>query len=296
MTARATSRGLDRAAAGAGVVPLSIAAAPTARPPRPADLKYREPSRGRLDPVRLRVKRALAYASDRRWLGLTPFQTHVVICGFPRSGSTLLLLMAETAYPEAKTYREEKTGIKAARELWAGRTALMITKRPNDVFFVDEIREFYRSRRAHARFVLCARDPRAVLTSVHNSQEGYYVSPERWRAMYAHIVYVRHAPDVLTVEFNDLVREPARVQAALGAFIGWDASVPFDQFHASVPRGFDTLALNGVRPLDPSTIDKWRAPVHRERIRAMLSALPELPEVLIREGYEPDDAWLSAYA
>lgn len=266
------------------------------RPPKPGDLKYREPTPGRLDPLRRTLKHAIGYASDRRWFRLTPFETHVVICGFPRSGSTLLLLMAETAYPGAKTYREEKTGIKAAREFWAGRAPLMITKRPNDVFFVDEIREFYRGRRARARFVLCARDPRAVLTSFHNAKDGYYVSPERWKAMYEHFEYVRRAPDVLTVEFNDLVREPARVQASLGAFIGWDAAVPFEQFHASVPAGFDTLALNGVRPLDPAAIDKWRAPRHRERIRAMLDALPELPRILVDEGYEPDTSWIEGYA
>jgi hypothetical protein len=265
------------------------------RPPRPTDLKYRDPKPGLLDPFRHRAKRAMAVASDRGWFGLTPLTTHVVICGFPRSGSTLLLLMAETAFPQAKVFHEEKTGIKAAQQFWPGRQALMITKRPNDVFFVDEIRDFYRGRGTQVRFVLCARDPRAVLTSVHEKQSGYYVSPERWRSMDAHFQYVRRAPDVLTVDFNELVRQPLVVQERLTSFIGWRAASRFDQFQRAVPSSFDTQALNGVRPLDLSAIDRWKAPEHRERIRAMLHALPELPPVLIEMGYEPDSHWLTDY-
>ena len=265
------------------------------RPPRPSDLKGKEPSPGLLHPLHRGAKRAAVLASERGWFGLTPLSTHVVICGFPRSGSTLLLLMAETAFPEAKVFHEEKTGLKAAQQFWPGRQPLMITKRPNDVFFVDEIREFYCDRGTQVRFVLCARDPRAVLTSVHERQPGYYVSPARWRAMYAHFLYVRPAADVLTVEFNDLVRTPQAVQERLAKFIGWRAASRFDEFTAAVPAGFDTRALNGVRPVDPSTIDKWRAPEHRERIRAMLQELPELPSVLIELGYETDTSWTDEY-
>ncbi len=265
------------------------------RPPVPSDLKVKAETPGLLAPVKRQVKELVVQASERRWLGLTPLQTHVVICGYPRSGSTLLLLMAETAFPYARTYRQEKTGLKAAKQFWPGRARLMITKRPNDIFFADEIREFYAGRQTQVRFVLCARDPRAVLTSVHGSREGYYVSPERWSAMHEHFQYVRQFPDVLTVEFNDLVRQPVVVQEQLTRFIGWEAAARFDQFHTTVPEGFDTLALNGVRPLDPAAIDKWRAPKHRERIREMLQALPHLPETLISLGYEKDAAWTADY-
>jgi hypothetical protein len=265
------------------------------RPPRPAFLKVKQQTPGLLDPLRRRAKRAAVLASDRGWFGLNPLKTHVVICGFPRSGSTLLLLMAETAVPAAKVFHEEKTGLKAAHQFWPGRQPLMITKRPNDVFFADEIRDFYRGRGTQVRFVLCARDPRAVLTSVHERQPGYYVSPARWRAIYAHFVYVRPATDVLTVEFNDLVRTPQVVQERLAAFIGWRAACRFEEFADAVPTSFDTRALNGVRPLDPSAIDRWKAPEHQERIRAMLQELPELPSVLIELGYESDTSWTDPY-
>jgi len=265
------------------------------RPPLPADLKYRADTPGVVELTRRGLKRVLAQASDRAWLGLTPLRTHVVICGFPRSGSTLLLLMAETAFPHARTYHQEKTGIKAARQFWPGRASLMITKRPNDIFWVDEIRGFYRARQTAVRFIVTARDPRAVLTSTHEEQAGYYVTPERWRAMFAHFEYVRRAPDVLTVDFNDLVRQPQTVQERLTTFIGWEAAASFEQFHARIPTDFDTAALNGVRPLDPRVIDRWKGPQHRERVRQILQALPELPEVLMDLGYEDDTSWTEAY-
>jgi len=266
-----------------------------ARPARPADLKWKPEPPGPLEPLRRGLKRLVVHASDRRWLGLTPLQTHVIICGFPRSGSTLLLLMAETSCPHAKTFHQEKTGLKAARQFWPGRHPLMITKRPNDVFWVDEIREFYQSRAARPLFIFCARDPRAVLTSFHDSQSGYYVSPERWKAMYDHFQYVRRYPDVLTVEFSDLIRKPAKVQERLTAFIGWRPITEFDRYLTAVPPGFDTLALNGVRPLDPAAIEKWKAPKHRDRMQQILKALPQLPDILIEQGYERDTSWTEAY-
>jgi hypothetical protein len=62
-----------------------------------------------------------------------------------------------------------------------------------------------------------------------------------------------------------------------------------------VPKGFETAALNGIRPIDTASLDKWRDPQHHERIRAVLREIPDLPSVLVDEGYEPDDSWLAGY-
>ena len=61
--------------------------------------------------------RQLALQVLERTPGNCPLQTHVVMCGFPRSGSTLLQLVAEACYPQARAYREEKSGLNAAKEL-----------------------------------------------------------------------------------------------------------------------------------------------------------------------------------
>jgi hypothetical protein len=246
-------------------------------------------------PVRRAAKTMLASASDRGWFGLTPLDTHVVICGFPRSGTTLLLLIAEASYPHAKTFHRERFALRAAADHWLGRHSLMFTKKPDDIYWIDEIRECYQSKRTRTRFITCVRDPRAVLTSIHARQEGYYVTPERWRSIYDHFRYAQQFDDVMTVRFEDLVREPIAVQRRASEFIGSIPERPFDQFHDAVPSEFRTLALSGVRPLEADAIDKWKAPQHRQRIRMLVEEMPELPRALVDLGYEQDHSWTTLY-
>src|SRR5687767_14328183 len=83
-------------------------------------------------PLRKWVRHCILDLIDRGNLGLRPLETHVVICGFPRSGSTLLLLMAEACFARAKTFHRERSALSAARTVWRNHS-LMITKNPNDI-------------------------------------------------------------------------------------------------------------------------------------------------------------------
>ena len=85
------------------------------------------------------------------------------------------------------------------------------------------------------------------------------------------------------------------VQERLSTFIGFPPALSFDQYLSAGPRDFDTTALNGVRPLDKSSLEKWRAPKHRPRIQQLLAELPELPQRLIELGYEADTTWTHEY-
>ena len=51
---------------------------------------------------------------DTGWLGLTPLRTHIVVCGLPRSGTTMLQLMLESALPDARRFGCEVSGWRAA--------------------------------------------------------------------------------------------------------------------------------------------------------------------------------------
>lgn len=268
---------------------------PSIPPGKPAFLKQRPEVPRLLTPLRRRLRDVYVEASDRGWFGLTPVETHVVICGFPRSGTTLLQLMVETSTPEAKAFGNERSGMAVARYTWPGRHRVLISKKPDDIFRVSELRDYYRGRRTRARFILSVRDPRAVLTSVHVSKPGYCVPAEKWRAVHEHLAYQRQRDDVMVVEYRDLVEQPNDVQARIAGFVGCEIGRPFDQFHSDVPSNFDTRALNGVRPLDRASLDKWRAADHRPRIRQLLAELPELPERLIEMGYEPDRGWMQDY-
>jgi hypothetical protein len=228
---------------------------------------------------------------------LRPLRTHVVICGFERSGSTLLLAMAETCVCDARTFGSEESAAWVRYQL--PNRSLMITKAPWDIFYLDEIRAHYAPRRAEARFIVTVRDPRAVLTSVHakvnGGQDGYFLDPARWEAYYQHVRYAQQFDDVLTIEYRDLVCSPALVQRALTDFIGWRVHLPFDRFHAALRPGFVTDHLNGLRPLDPTRVDAWTQEKHRDRMRRVLREIPKLPEYLIAMGYESDKNWVREY-
>ena len=180
---------------------------------------------------------------------------------------------------------------------------LMITKMPSDVFQIPDIRDWYARRRPNPKFIITMRDPRSVLTSLHarlGSQE-YMVTPEVWRATYEHIQYARGFDDVTAVRFEDLVQSPMEVQNQLTKFIGWHVHHPFEDFEQMVPEGWRKpqaaagANLNGLRPLDTSTISKWQNPKHSKRISTLLHEMPELPDRLIELGYESDTNWTLNY-
>ncbi len=129
----------------------------------------------------------------------------------------------------------------------------------------------------------------------------YFELPAQWLAYAEHVRYAQQFADVMTVEYEDLIRHPADVQHRLTEFIGWHVRLPFDQFHTAASPDFrggcnpNTSPLNGVRPLDPTRLKSWREDRHRERIRQILQEFPELPEYLIEMGYEPDESWVRNY-
>jgi hypothetical protein len=239
--------------------------------------------------------RVLIQMQDRGWVPGVPLKQHVVICGFPRSGTTLCQLMIESCVPQIKAFGRERRGLEIA--LFGLRThSNVMTKRPKDVFLIKELREFYESHSARVRFLLLNRDPRSVLTSVHFSQPSrYFVSVDQWRHIFRHWKWASQASDVLSIRYEDLILDPDRVESQITAMTNWAVSQPFRQFHNSVPGKFDGRALNGLRELDPSNLDRWRHKAHRDRIRSLLSQMPELPDVLIELGYEADHSWTCEY-
>jgi hypothetical protein len=239
-----------------------------------------------------------------RWLGWRPLRRHVVLCGWPRSGTTLLELIVFSCVQDVWTWPEEVPALLAARD--AFRTdPWMCTKDPRDVGRVDAIRAHYRQRSGEPLFVVLERDPRDVLTSTHDGyppSRGYYCSPARWRGVLDQVRAVEADPDVLVVRFEDLVTTPWAVQQRLSDAAGWTVTTPFERFHEVARRHRDRLddmtrgALGGLRPLDPDVLGRWHDPAHVERLRACLEALPELPQVLVDRGHAEDARWVAELA
>jgi hypothetical protein len=239
--------------------------------------------------------RPLAALSNRGWLFGDPPLAHVVMCGFPRSGTTLCQLMVQACVADIQCFPKEERAIAVARSAIKTKPYLF-TKRPKDIWQIDDLRAFYANLPTKVKFLLFVRDPRAVLTSFHETRKGeYYVSIDRWRAIWEHWKWAIQFPDVLTVRFEELIQNSSQVQEAITQHIGWTVVRPFSEFHQAVPSGFDTRALNGVRPLDAKVLKSWSAPKHRERIQELLRQMPELPQRLIDLNYETDDRWIQEW-
>jgi len=242
--------------------------------------------------LRRRLLGLVCRLPDTGIFGLCKLRSHILVCGFPRCGTTMLQMMLENALPHARRFGYEIGGWRAATYSWRNH-AVMISKVPHDVFRLEPLRDFYRGRSARLRIILMVRDPRDVLTSkrLTGGPSGYCVGIDRWRRYYQAFTRHRDDADVLVIRYEELVRHPASQQMRVEQFTDESMSVPFANFHLISRLDFDQSTLNGLRPVGTSLIGRWAAPEHRERIAQVLRHLPELPHALIRLGYERDEAW-----
>lgn len=277
---------------------------PQLRPLRSAREKVRR-NWQRTDAVlRTAAKRVKLGAQDRGWLrsvGAKPLQTHIVVCGFPRSGSTLLQLLVEACVEDCNTFAGEVPALWAAQHANRDRP-FMLTKLPDDIRRVADIRAKYTERRGRPKFIITLRDPRSVLTSRHQAYtaaRGYYVEIARWQKIWDAFARQENDGDVCVVRYEDLVSRPDRVQEQLRTFIGWNVSHPFARYHERAERirrdSMTEGALGGLRPLDATTLQRWQKPDHADRIRAVLREVPDFAAICQTLGYETDRQWTQQY-
>jgi hypothetical protein len=223
--------------------------------------------------------------ADTGWFGLTPLRTHVAICGFGRSGTTLLLMMLEYALPHARRFGREMSAWRAATYKWRNHE-VMLSKAPHDIFRLNGLFHFYRYRTARLRPIVMVRDPRDALTSRHAKFgfDRYCYALTLWKQYWEAVREWLTSPDVLVVRYEDLVSRTAEVQARVEAFTGEPAQRSFADFYKEHRPDFDTLPLNGVRPVDSDTVGRWQCSEHRDRL-AQLERDEAVREALVALGY-----------
>lgn len=234
---------------------------------------------------------------------------NIAICGYPRSGSTMLYNMLRWSVTGYSFTDRELSAVKALPGMpWPA-----ITKYPSDCFYREEIQAIDPA----VRFVVTIRDPRSVLCSKHVSTGDIYkVSWDRtyfggsaskplrrvrrkpaghYNAHWGLLDWdaaLEALPDPVVVKYEDLVRDPEIVQGWLGEALGLDYRASFAGFHeADIPEKL-AYQMNGVRPVETTRIDSWMD--HPERIRQQFDECPALHEIVIRRGYEKDTAWIRA--
>ncbi|MCA9175512.1 MAG: sulfotransferase domain-containing protein [Planctomycetales bacterium] len=234
---------------------------------------------------------------DSGWLGLTPLRTHILICGLPRSGSTLLQLMMDTVLPAARKFKKEIRGWRAATSRLRNH-AVMLTKRPRDILEIGRVRAFYADRDAALRVIVTIRDPRDALTSRHPrsaKHRPYHISTAVWHELYPALLRQVRDDRNMVVRYEQLVADTGRIELDIERFVGERFAQPFSQFQDSIPHQFKTGPLNGIRAVDTSSVGRWQAPEHEARIGEILHDVPDFAQHLIELGYETDAAWAAPY-
>jgi hypothetical protein len=171
-----------------------------------------------------------------------------------------------------------------------GEFRVFLSKRPRDV---ESVRPLL-AVDPDLWVIYMLRDPRDMVASRHKGADGkYYAHLGIWKISHAFARKVADHPRFLTVRFEDLVKDPGRIQDWLMARMPFlkkrGEFAEFDK--VARPSEKSSRALGGVRPLSAGRAGTWRQ--HKPRLAAQLELHGPITEELIELGYEKDAEWLA---
>lgn len=208
------------------------------------------------------------------------------VTGCRRSGTTLMFEMLTACFVHDGRSEHEESLFRNPTPLAKG---LYISKKPSDITHLQRV--FERDDSLYVIYML--RDPRAVITSIHPSRgDTYFASFERWLRYEAAAKPLKAHPRFIEVGYEDLVREPDRIQTRLqDKFSFLTATHKFSEFdrHAKTSKRAE-ISLRGLRPVNTDSVDTWQQ--HLPRLRFQLDSYPSLPQVLVDYGYETNTDWV----
>lgn len=243
----------------------------------------------RLSPLQLQTDACESLADELARIDGAQPRTRVFIAGCPRSGTTLLLNMMRCFDNVAVDLSERSYDHFALLESDA---PVQVLKRTGHCY------DTLTAAPSAISIIYLVRHPFDVLTSRHRGDlaKGYFTTVEEWIAEYRAFVALRELradSGLLVLRYEDLVQEADIVQAKIQRWLSgtpMHARLPFTRFH-EIARDDETLyqvALSGVRPVDTSSIAKWR---HDEALRQDLQQLvakapAEIAAFMKAFGYE----------
>ena len=183
--------------------------------------------------------------------GPAPPRKQIVICGFPRSGTSLLYNMLAVALPGLRARRFEAS---ALGSIW--RFEDRLSKLPLDVFRLAELAASTTCTHKQLHVLVPLRDPRDLVTSVHpNVPDDYFIG---WEASYRvglgeaggpslAMPGIRADPgrsrsragpgfDLIRVRYEDLVQDPDCVEERLASRRGVGFARALADFHLARER------------------------------------------------------------
>lgn len=235
-------------------------------------------------------------------------QTHLVICGCSRSGTTLLYNMVRASASETIHLPPmEQSGLKTRGVTAPG----IITKRPLDIFHVDEISAEFSGIR-DMLYLVSLRDPRDLVSSRHSSVKEqsfqgadyqFFIAPPVKSFTNPGIAHVAEAVNqakkaghrTATSRYEDLTANPDATKEMIEFSTGFEMNESFTRFHEKDVPSQLSRALNGVRPVQFNQRPAWTNPDRLERALRQIRLFPQLEEVAAAWGYEPFEEVCTRY-
>lgn len=155
-------------------------------------------------------------------------------------------------------------------------------KTPRNVLYFRRILEHFGRR---VRLIHIVRDGRDVITSRHPTDpSGFWVSPDRWvRDVAAGREFEGH-PQVLTLRYEDLLRDYEGTLRRLCDHIGEKFHPAFLDYPESARVKQSLAWFGGARKITTDSIGRWKRPEFADRIKTFMSE-PGAVELLQHFGY-----------
>jgi hypothetical protein len=147
---------------------------------------------------------------------------------------------------------------------------LFVEKTPSNTLSYTHIIDYFSGV---CNIINIVRDGRDVITSMHPSApNSYYISPERWLRDVRLGREAESYRQVLTVRYEDLVRQPTRTVRQICSH----CDIPFDplgiqEYPSTSQFSEDPAWFDKARAISDSSVNRWGKSEHKERIQELMS-------------------------
>lgn len=246
-------------------------------------------------------------------------QKQIIVCGYPRGGTSLFYNMLSTTISDNYRFTEfEEYYIYHIHKLGS-----IATKAPLDIFHIKFLEDLNIHGKVASVFVIL-RDIREVLTSRHPFlPREYFIGFDNswwpqdkefksWKydapgviEISREIKQILGKENIMAIRYEELMLNADAVQEKISDEFNMSFDYPFSKYY----ERSDKLAYsyNGkYQPVDSSLVlegkpvkikkPRWMAPEHKERIVDQFTNCPELFDILIDQGYEANNTWFERIA
>lgn len=262
---------------------------------------------------KVRLRSASMLSSVGRLVGLS--QTQLVVCGFPRGGTSLLYNMLSASLPHFRFESFEKYFIHRIHKL-----GNIGTKAPLDALHLPHIDKLNINNKKLI-ILIVVRDIRDVITSIHPIyNKEYFIgydyswwpqdkAMEEWKYDAPGVIPIHNAiqevcnrPDTMIVRYEDLVDNPNKEQEKIKARFELSFDQEFSDYHYNSEK--HAYRYQGRQAPSDSSLVRESSKVTRSRVSrwsntddsvlrviSQFSQCEALFDVLMSYGYERNRRW-----